>query len=877
VADGARPVNPALMAALAAAAVALSVAAVVVAFTSPFTDDRGLVALVHASLIATPVGVGLYALRRDPGSRFARLLVAAGFLWSPSLLAASGNSVLYSIGRIDIWLVQLSVVVMALAFPSGWLSGRAERWLAVAACAAVVVFYLPLVLLSQDYPSPGPWSACTRDCPANAFALTSTQPHLVDVIEPIRESAAGLIYLGVALTLGLRIAAASRLMRRTLVPVLTGAIVVMVGNSAFLVSRQIDRWSPTTSTLGFIALLAVPALVFGLFVGLLRWRLVASDALRQLVARFGGSAGGFHMRDVIADTIRDPSLSIAYWAGEPGRWVDESGEPVVLPDADRERSVTEVAAGGRPLAALVHDAAHVGEPAVREVAGGFALMALENQRLDAELHLSLRELQESRARMLHAVDEERQRIESDLHDGAQQRLVALRVALQVAAETAASNPRRTTELLDKLGTDVEQILDEVRALARGVYPPLLADHGIGTALQAAADEGPLRTRVRYGGLGRYSQRIESAVYFCCLEALQNAAKHAEADLAVVTLTESEELHFEVSDDGHGFEVPTEGGAGLQNMRDRIAALGGRLTIESAPGQGTRVSGTVPIGMARLTPDVELLFRRATDALDDSFAIIRALRDSNGAVIDFVVEHVNDAACRSTGRRREAQVGRTLGSMDPEYLRSELFDWHLHALEAGGPSALDDVVYERTETGRRLREAYEVRAAPVGAGRLAVSWHDITEHTRAERELSPSGEAHDALELSELRFRAAVSGAPMVLFAMDRDLRYTWVFSSQSGIYGHKGPLGKTDEELFGTDVGRTLTRVNREALAGQPVAREVELDLPDGPGSFELTVQPLRDESGQVIGVAGVAYELAPDGRNWRPREARRWGLPVRG
>jgi signal transduction histidine kinase len=871
-------VNPALMAALGVAAAALSAAAVVVAFTSPFTDERGLVALVHASLIAVPVGVGLYALRRDPASRFARLLIAAGFLWSPSLLAASGNDVLYSIGRIDVWLVQLSVVVMALAFPSGWLSGRAERGLAIAACAVVLVFYLPLVLLSQNYPSPGPWSACTHDCPPNAFALTSTQPRVVDsVIEPVRESAAGLIYLGVALTLGLRIAGASRLMRRTLVPVLTGAIVVMVATAAFLVSRRIDPWSSTTSTLGFIALLAVPALVFGLFVGLLRWRLVASDALRQLVSRFGGPAGGFHMRDVIADAIRDPSLSIAYWAGEPGRWVDESGEPVALPDADHERLVTEIAAGGRPLAALVHDAAHVGEPAVREVAGGFALMALENQRLDAELHLSLRELQESRARMLNAVDEERQRIERDLHDGAQQRLVALRVALQLAAETAISNPRRTTELLDKLGTDVEQILDEVRALARGVYPPLLADHGIGPALQAAANEGPLRTRVHYGGLGRYSQRIESAVYFCCLEALQNAAKHAEAESAVVALAETEELHFQVSDDGHGFEVPREGGAGLENMRDRIAALGGRLTIESAPGRGTRVRGTVPIGMARLTPDVELLFRRATDALDDSFAIIRALRDSNGGVIDFVVEHVNDAACRSTGRKREAQVGRTLGSMDPEYLRSELFDWHLHALEAGRPSALDEVVYERTETGRRLREASEVRAAPVGAGRLAVSWKDITEHDRAERELSPRGEAHDALERSELRFRAAVSGAPMVLFTMDRDLRYTWVFSSQSGIYGEEGPLGKTDEELFGPEVGRTLSRINREALAGQPVVREVQLGLPDGPASFELTVQPLPDESGKVIGVAGAAYELAPDGGGGRPRGARRWGLPVRG
>jgi PAS domain S-box-containing protein len=641
--------------------------------------------------------------------------------------------------------------------------------------------------------------------------------------------------------------------------------------------------------------------------------------------------------------------------------------------------VTEVTADGRPVAALVHDAALLGEPAVREVAGGFALMALENQRLDAELRSSLRELRESRARMLHAVDHERRRIERDLHDGAQQRLVALRVGLQLATETVVDDPDAAMSQLTKLGTAVEKILDEVRALARGVYPPLLADQGLAAALRAATQDSPVRTTVRAGAVARYSQQIESAVYFCCLEALQNAAKHAQASSIVLTLSEDDELEFSVHDDGRGFEPTREGGAGLENMRDRIVALGGHLSVASAPGEGTLVSGTVPIGLAQLTPDVEMLFRRATDALEDSFAILRALRDSNGNVIDFAIEHLNDAACRSTGRRREQQIGRALGHLDREYLGSDLFAWHRQALETDGPSTLEDVTYERRPGGRRLLEGHELHAAPLGGGRLAVHWRDITERKRNERELSlqaavltrasegvclvrsadgvivyanpraaetygyaeeelggrrfaeliwedrPGGaerraaeilarvaalgetsfevrcrrrdgraiwveahtasfedpdhgavwvvvqqdvtarhEAQEALELSEQRFRSAIAGVPIVLFTMDRDLRYTWVFNGETGIHGDEGAVGRTDAEIFGREVGHTLTRVNSAALAGAPIQTEVEVDLPHGPTIFELSVEPLRDEDGRVVGVAGAAYDVSLRGRDKR-------------
>jgi PAS domain-containing protein len=355
-------------------------------------------------------------------------------------------------------------------------------------------------------------------------------------------------------------------------------------------------------------------------------------------------------------------------------------------------------------------------------------------RLHAELRSSLRDLRESRARILSAVDFERQRIERDLHDGAQQRLVALRVGLEVVSETVESNPEASLELLAKLAVDVESTLDDVRSLARGVYPPLLADHGIGEALRMAARASSLPTTVRSRGLGRYSQQIESAVYFTSLEALQNAAKHSGASKVTVTLSGGDELRFEVADNGAGFPYPRTRGAGLQHMRDRIVSLGGRLTVESTPGEGTRVAGTIPVGFAQLTPDVEHLFQQATDALEDCFAIYKAVCDSSGEVVDFAVEHLNDAACRDNDRSRESQIGRTLGYLRPGYLQSDLFEWHRKALDAEGPSSLEEASYDRGPAGRALRKAYEVRAVPVGGGRLALTWREITDRKRAENEL-----------------------------------------------------------------------------------------------------------------------------------------------
>jgi signal transduction histidine kinase len=222
-------------------------------------------------------------------------------------------------------------------------------------------------------------------------------------------------------------------------------------------------------------------------------------------------------------------------------------------------------------------------------------LVLKNVGLTAELLQRLEELRASRQRLVAAQDEERRRLERNLHDGAQQNLVALKVKLGLAEAFAEKDPARAKELLGQLKTDADEALETLRDLARGIYPPLLADKGLAAALESQARKATLPVDVQADGIGRYPQDLEAAVYFCVLEALQNVQKYAEATHAIVQLADAgDELRFEISDDGKGFDTKTaRKGAGLTNMADRLDALGGGVDIDSTPGRGTRLAGRVP--------------------------------------------------------------------------------------------------------------------------------------------------------------------------------------------------------------------------------------------------------------------------------------------
>jgi signal transduction histidine kinase len=580
------------------AGLAFTALAVVVTATGGLSADPWLAAAARGAIVAVPIAVGLYAWHRQPYSRFGRMLFAVGAGWSIAALAGSSNAVLYSTGRTVAWIVEVGFLATVLAFPSGRLTGTVDRALVATAAVLVLVGYMPTALLAESYPTPSPWSECRTACPHNAFQIVDAEPRFVaHGLPAAREVVTILLFLAVAAVLAARVRTATRLMRLTLAPVLIVATARLVVYAAAIAVRRVSPGSPVVDVLTWTLALLLPAMAIAFLVGLVRWRMFAGGALERLARGLHDHPDAERVRSVLAEALGDPSLRLAYWRGKAGGgWVDVDGKPFELPAPNPRRSVTGIYdADGRRLAAIVHDDALRDHPELVDAAVTFAIMALDNERLGAQVESSLRELRDSRARIQATADEERRRIERDLHDGAQQRLVGLRIKLELAEELMPWDPERGRELLHEIGDETVEALEEVRSLAHGVYPALLARGGLADALREATLHSPIPARLEDGGIGRYPELVESAVYFCSLEAMQNAAKHASgATGVVVALADDGILRFEVRDDGAGFDPDVTSGAGLANMRDRLAAVGGELIVLSAVGAGTRVIGTVPV-------------------------------------------------------------------------------------------------------------------------------------------------------------------------------------------------------------------------------------------------------------------------------------------
>jgi signal transduction histidine kinase len=579
------------------AGVALTAVAAAIATHSDLPSNPTAAAVARGLMVAMPIAVGLYAWHRRPGERFGPLLVAAGFGWFLTTLAESDQSLVYSVGRVAGWVVEIGLVWLILSFPSGRLTAPVDRMLVLATAALVAVLYLPTTLLANDYVTPAPYTSCTEGCPDNAFFVFSSEPAILDgFFIPTREVLTLVIFLAVTARVAQRVTGASPLMRRTLNPVLfvAGARVLLVAIGVG--ARWVNPESAFAETSSLAIALALPAIAAAFFVGLFQRRLYAADALQKLATRITGRSTPEEMRAALADALQDPSLQIVYPVnGSQNRWVDLAGDPVAAPVPESGRALSEIRNGNRIAAGIVHDAALSGQRAFIQAVSSYALVALENRRLTAKVESSLGEVRKSRARILASADRERRRLERDLHDGAQQRLVALRIQLELTEELVARDPERGIAKLHALGEDVGETLEQIRELAHGVYPSLLADRGLAEALRGVSRQLPVEARLNAAEIGRYPPEVESAVYFCCLEAVQNATKHAsDARLVEITLSDGDALRFEVSDDGGGFNGAVAEGTGLTNMRDRLAAVGGELEITSGPGKGTVVSGSVPL-------------------------------------------------------------------------------------------------------------------------------------------------------------------------------------------------------------------------------------------------------------------------------------------
>jgi signal transduction histidine kinase len=595
-----------VLAAISAAGLTVCAAAVMVTLSGTQASNPALEAQVRAALIAAPIAVGLFVLYRAPWHRFATLLIAAGFAWSLTTLGQSDSSLLYSIGRVAGWFVEPILIYLVLAYPSGRLTSATDRRLVAALIGVMAVLYLPTALLVDSYPTPSPWSSCSADCPANAFMVAGSEPAWVgDFVVPLREAATIAIFAAVIFILATRIKRGTHLMRITLVPVLAVAILHATALISGVISRRVAGDAGITDVFATAIALSCGGVALGFMAGLTGWRLWENRALRRLSAALASHPPALTLGEtskLLSDTI-DPGIGLFHRPPAlTDGWLDVRGKPAEPVVDDSRCSFTEIAAEDGHIVGVLHDAALRYSPTFLAVARSSVLKALENERLGTELRNSLRELRESRARIMSSADRERRRIERDLHDGAQQSLVALRIRLDLASQLLARDPGRAEQLLSELATEVDAALEEVRSLARGVYPSILADRGLSDALRSAALRNPVPTTVDLAGVGRYQAEIEAATYFCCLEAMQNAMKHGgNLKRITVTLNVDGDLHFEVRDDGVGF-VQNGGpaGSGLTSMRDRLAAVGGLLDIRTAPGTGTSVSGTVPLnGNGRL--------------------------------------------------------------------------------------------------------------------------------------------------------------------------------------------------------------------------------------------------------------------------------------
>ena len=379
--------------------------------------------------------------------------------------------------------------------------------------------------------------------------------------------------------------------RRALAPVVsTGPAVLAV----VLATLARDSGGPPSARLDTAldwAAIVYAAIPLAFLAGLLRTRLHRA-ALGELVVELSELPSPARVRVALARALGDPSLEIAFWLPEQARYVDLDGHPLQLPDGG-DRAVRVLEHQQERVAALVYDPSLLEDPALVEAAAAAARLALENARLQAELRAQLAEVRASRARIVEAGDAERRRLERDLHDGAQQRLLAIRLALRLARGQLGDGGRPVDELLVEAEQELEGTLHELRALARGIHPAVLTEEGLAPALETLARRASVPVEIDAVPAERLPPPVEAAAYFVASEALANVAKHAQASrVRIEVLREDGHLVIDISDDGIG-GADSAAGSGLVGLRDRVEALNGTLRIESPLGRGTRVYAEIP--------------------------------------------------------------------------------------------------------------------------------------------------------------------------------------------------------------------------------------------------------------------------------------------
>jgi signal transduction histidine kinase len=566
--------------------VVLAVAAIGYALGGEWQSIRGGVPenhLLDAAVGLSFFGAGIVALDRKPGNRIGLLMVGFAATWFLGNWSNWSAPVLPTLGVVGAALGTPFIAHIALSYPSGRVRSRFERIVLTAiyivSCGTSLV-----VALTWD-----PRAFGCGDCPyAPAVWPNRT---LADAASSLFDRSAIVLVPLFLASIVLRWRRASPAERRALAPLWLATWMLSVAYliGAFAAPDVNDPLAYLLWEIEAVIEIGVPIVFLW---GLLSTRL-ARSAVGDLVVELEGPLAADDLHAALSRALGDPTLQVAYAMEEETQWVDASGQPVTLPtlSADGGQTVTIVRRDAEPIAALIHDTA-LDQALVRAVAAA-AGMAIANERLRAEVRAQLAEVRASRQRIVEAGDRERRRVERNLHDGAQQRLVALSLSLAMLRRDGTRDPETDRALADA-SAQLRSALKELRELARGIHPAILTQEGLEAAVESLAERSNSQVRVTTSLDGSLPAPVEATAYFVVCEALANVAKYADAHAASVDLRRCNgSLRVEVADDGRG-GADLHAGSGLLGLQDRVAALGGCLHIDSPAGAGTRLVAEIPV-------------------------------------------------------------------------------------------------------------------------------------------------------------------------------------------------------------------------------------------------------------------------------------------
>lgn len=563
------------------------------------TSNHLVYAIPYAVLAAvevwSSVAIGLYYWSYRPTSRLGNLLIAYGFTNAAIGLQGSSIPLVATVGVLA-EVPGLILILWLILVYQGERLGDSGRWILASWGILVLALYGPWLLLHPTVVTPTALGACRANCPANPLWIGSAADRLAPLLSRLPDAwrIGAFVLLAVVFLRYLPTLRRSVAERNVMLPVLAIFSIWLLGSTVYGAVRLTDRESQVV----FWALYHGRAIFpLSFLAGLLAAEIFSVSSLRTVI-RHLDSGSRRNEEATLADALSDPDIKLAFWIPASDEFVDADGIRVSPPAANSGRVMTEFRRGGQLIGGIISDAAIGRHPELLESAARVVSIAVDKRRIEGDLKTTRGYLSSSRAESAAATENQRRRIERDLHDSLQQELLAVDMRVQVARNLTQDVALR--DRLAGISEDLALARQNVRDIARGLRPANILAEGLTPPLAEAAQRAPIPVVFRSSGVGRYPIEVEEAIYFCCLEALQNAEKHAgqDANATIDIIGSDEALSFTVRDNGRGFDQTRAHGRGLRNMFERMNGIGGWLSIDSRVGRGTTISGGITLGTGR---------------------------------------------------------------------------------------------------------------------------------------------------------------------------------------------------------------------------------------------------------------------------------------